>query len=306
MRLIPGLGHPLLNWPPIIWAAFLLAFSAASGSDAVTRRSILHAALLALTLVSCASINAPKLPYPAFIQVEDLPDMYIAALPGVTAKPLAGDTRTRTSSNLVTLPADWKGTTGGAPGKSVELFVISGKLTLSEFELTAGGYAYVPPGSLGFSLSTDDGAQLLYFLDDVDRSSVIRSPIVLDSKLVDWSQQSPGRYERELRNDPGSGARTWLLRIEPGATTPWQSSSAVREGFMYSGQYQDSECLNGEAQTGHYLPGGYFLRPPEVWSGGPEAIATTESTWFLREQSTGEAQTADECVYTPPVEEERG
>ncbi len=273
----------------------------------MTRRSILLAAFLTLMLAGCASNKAPKLPYPAFVQAEDLPDIFIAALPGVRAKPLAGDTRTRTSSNLVTLPADWKGTTGGAPGKSVELFVIAGKLTLSEFELTAGGYAYVPPGSLGFGLRTDDGAQLLYFLDDVDASSVIRSPIVLDSELVTWSQQSPGRYVRELRSDPGSGARTWLLRIEPGATTPWQSSSVIREGFMYSGHYQDSECLNGESQTWHYLPGGYFLRPPEVWSGGPEALATTESTWLLREQSAAAAQTADECVYTPPAAEaERG
>ena len=86
---------------------------------------------------------------------------------------------------------------------------------------------------------------------------------------------------RELRSDPGSGARTWLLRIEPGATTLWQSSSVVREGFLFAGQYQDSECFNGESQTWHYSPGGYFLRPPEVWSGGPEALASTESRWLL-------------------------
>jgi len=268
------------------------------------RRSVLLAVLMALTLAACAAINAPKLPYPAFVQAEELPDMFIAALPGVRAKPLAGDMRTRTSSSLVTLPADWKGTTGGAPGKSVEMFVIAGKLTLSEFVLTAGGYAYVPPGSLGFGLATDDGAQLMYFLDDVDASSVIRSPIILDSELIDWSEQSPGRYVRELRKDPGSGARTWLLRIEPGATTPWKSSSVVREGFMFSGQYQDSECFNGEAQTGQYLPGGYFLRPPEIFSGGPKALATTESTWFLREQSAAAVQTSDVCIYTPPAEEE--
>ena len=191
----------------------------------MTRCPILLAALLALSLTACASNKAPKLPYPAFIQAEELPDMFIAALPGVRAKPLAGDTRTRTSSNLVTLPADWQGTTGGSPGKSVELFVLAGKVTLSEFVLTVGGYAYVPPGSLGFRLETDDGARLLYFLDDVDASSVIRSPIVLDSELVDWIEQSPGRYLRELRHDPGSGATTWLLRIEPGATTPWRSST---------------------------------------------------------------------------------
>ena len=268
------------------------------------RRSTLTVTLLALTVSGCASFSQPKLPYPAFIQAGDLPDMFVAALPGVRAKPLAGDMRTRTSSSLVELPADWKGTTGGAPGKSVELYVLSGELTLSEFALGAGGYAYIPPGSLGFSIATDNGAQLLYFLDDIDASSVIRSPMILDSGLVDWLETSPGRYVKELRSDPGSGSRSWLLRIEPGAEYPWTSSSVVREGFMVSGQYQESECFNGKAQTWKYLPGGYFLRPPGIYSGGPEAVATTEATWFLREQSAGEVLTSTVCIYTPPAEEE--
>ncbi len=270
----------------------------------MTRCLIFTAALFALTVSGCASNSPPKLPYPAFIQAEDLPDMFVAALPGVRAKPLAGDMRTRTSSSLVDLPADWKGTTGGSPGKSVELYVLSGELTLSEFALGAGGYAYVPPGSLGFSLATDDGAQILYFLDDIDASSVIRAPLILDSGLVNWLEISPGRYVKELRSDPGSGSRSWLLRIEPGSSVPWASSSVVREGFMLSGQYQDSECFNGEPQTWRYMPGGYFLRPPEIYSGGPEAVATTATTWFLREQSAGEVLTSAVCFYTPPAEED--
>lgn len=270
----------------------------------MTRRLILAATLFVLTLSGCASNSKPKLPYPAFLQAADIPDMFVAALPGVRAKPLAGDMRTRTSSSLVQLPADWKGTTGGAPGKSVELYVIAGELTLSEFVLGAGGYAYIPPGSLGFSLATDDGAQLIYFLDDIDASSVIRSPMILDSGLVNWLDVSPGRYIKELRHDPGSGARSWLLRIEPGAEIPWTSSSVVREGFMVSGQYQESECFNGEPQTGQYQPGGYFLRPPDTYSGGPEAVATTETIWFLREQSEGVELASAVCFYVPPVEEE--
>ena len=73
---------------------------------------------------------------------------------------------------------------------------------------------------------------------------------------------------------------------------------------MVSGQYQESECFNGKAQTWKYLPGGYFLRPPGIYSGGPEAVATTEATWFLREQSAGEVLTSTVCIYTPPAEEE--
>ena len=261
--------------------------------------------LSALFFAACVSNDKPKLPYPAFIQAEELPDMFVAALPGIRAKPLAGDMRTRTSSALVTLPRDWKGTTGGAPGKSVEIFVLAGEVLLSDFKLTAGGYAYVPPGSLGFGLSTDDGARMLYFLDDVDESSVIRSPMILDSGLVEWVETMPGRHVRELRSDPGSGARTWLLRIEPGSTVPWTSSTGVREGFMVSGAYQDSECFNGVVQTWQYLPGGYFLRPPETYSGGSEAMATAETIWFLREQTSSIEMTSDICFYSEPLEETR-
>jgi hypothetical protein len=267
------------------------------------RRPILATTLFVLIVAGCASYTAPKLPYPAFIQAGELPDMFVAALPGVRAKPLAGDMRTRTSSSLVQFPADWKGTTGGAPGKSVELLVIAGELTLSEFVLGKGGYAYIPPGSLGFSLTTVDGAQVLYFLDDIDASSVIRSPIILDSGLLNWVETSPGRHVKELRSDPGSGARSWLLRIEPGSEIPWTSSSVAREGFIMSGEYQESECFKGESLTWQYLPGGFFLRPPDIFSGGPEAGATNEATWFLREQSAGEEVTSAACLDTSPAED---
>lgn len=264
----------------------------------------LMAALIVFAASGCASNRPPKLPYPAFIQSEELPDMFVAALPGVRAKPLAGDMRTRSASNVITLPADWKGTTGGAPGKSVELYVITGEVKLSEFVLKKGGYAYVPPGSFGFSLETELEAQILYFLDDVDASSVIRSPIILNSGLLEWEPASNGRYTKELRNDPGSGSRSWLLRIEPGASTPWIASTAVREGFMLSGHYMDSECSFGEALTWEYLPGGYFLRPSDTYSGGPEAKATLESIWLLREQSVGSEVASELCVNTPPLESE--
>jgi len=268
----------------------------------MTRRMTFIVFLIALLGAGCASNDKPKLPYPAFIQADDLPDMFIAALPGVRAKPLAGDMRTQTSSVLLTLPPDWSGTTGGAPGKSVELFVLSGEVLLSEFKLGAGGYAYVPPGSLGFGLKSDNGAQLLYFNDEVDAAAVIRSPMILDSGLVEWEQTSPGRYVRELRSDPGSGARSWLLRIDPGAGTIWTSSTSVREGFMIAGAYQHSECFNGIAQTWQYGPGGYFLRPPETFNGGAEAVATAETTWFMREQSASLEVSSDVCFYTEPLE----
>lgn len=246
----------------------------------------------------CASGPTPPA-YPAFIQADDLADVFMASLPGIRAKQFAGDFRTRSTSNRIDLPADWHGTTGGSPGKSLEIFVLEGELRLADMTLGSGSYAYVPPGSLGFNMRTDDGARILYFLDDVIDGAVIQTPLILDSSLVDWrATDTIGVFTKELRADPGSGSLTWLLRVEPLAQISWQSSSVLREGFLVSGQYRDSECVNGEAYTETYIPGGYFRRPANSVNGGPDASALSEAIWFLREftESTTAIATCEAAV----------
>ncbi|MDH3339632.1 MAG: DUF4437 domain-containing protein, partial [Gammaproteobacteria bacterium] len=151
-----------------------------------------------------------------------------------------------------------------------------------------------------FNLQTSDGARILYFLDDVDPLAMIRSPIILDTRLVDWQPTDiEGVTVKDLRSDPGNGARTWMMRIQPGAVMPWQSSSVVREGYLARGQYQDSECVDSEAHTWTYTSGGYFYRPADAISGGPEAQALTESVWILRERTASTVATLDACSTTP-------
>jgi len=261
----------------------------------------LWAAFFALLIAGCAS-GPPKLPYPAFIQADTLPDVFLASLPGVRAKQFSGDAQTRRSSNRIDLPPGWQGTTGASPGKTLELFVLAGNVDVGDMTLTPGGYLYAPAGNIGFNLRTNNGARVLYYLDDVDPATMIRTPILLDSKLVDWQPTDiQGVQVKELRSDPGSGARIWLERVDPGAVFPWQSSSAIREGYLAAGQFQQSECVNGEVSTGIYLPGGYFYRPAGTFSGGPRAKALTESIWVLRERTKGEVTTTDACRPTPPA-----
>ncbi len=250
----------------------------------------------ALILGACAS-SPPNLPYPAFIQSDELEDVFLAGLPGTRAKQLAGDPQRRTTSNRVDLPESWKGTSGGSPGKSLEIFVLSGALSIADIELGAGGYAYIPSGSLGFNLRSRAGARILYFVDDEDPLAVIRSPIIIDSKLLDWeSTSSNGVTVMDLRADPGSGARTWMLRIAPGASLPWESSTALREGFLVSGNYRHSECHMGEARSWQYMPGGYFLRPGGTVNGGPDSTAATASVWLLREKIASKTTIHDSCM----------
>jgi hypothetical protein len=264
--------------------------------DAMNKSLTLIGLIVTSLIVGCASGPAPPT-YPAFVISDELPDIFMAAMPGVRAKEYADDAKTRNTSKRIDLPPDWSGTTGGLPGKSLEIFVVSGKLQLADLTLPLGGYAYVPPGTFGFNMQTEDGATILYFLKEFDADALIRTPLILDSNLVDWeATDTVGVFRKELRFDPGNGSQVWLTRVEPGAQFPWESSSVRLEGYLVSGQFQDSECVDGEPYTDVYLPGGYFRRPSESVHGGPAAIALSESIWFLRESSESTINFDVDCV----------
>lgn len=250
-------------------------------------------------LAGCAS-GPPTVPYPAFIAVDELPDSFVAGLPGVRAKLLAGDSHTRRSGSRILIPADWAFSSGASPGHSVEIFVLAGKLFLGEYELVEGGYAYLPSGTTGMPMRSDDGALILYFLDIANERAVIRTPLITNSALLDWSLPtlgpgSEGLSTKELRADPGSGARTWLLRMEPGSSRSWQYDSQSTEGYLLSGNTVESECVSGKPATFDYFPGGYFQRPAGAVFGGPEAGSATGATWFLRVPGHSETTIVPAC-----------
>lgn len=256
------------------------------------------AALIVCVLLSaCAS--TPEPPYPVFVDTAALPNSFLVELPGVDGKRLAANPDTRRSSDLLALPPGWSFTTGGSPDKSVEIYVLQGAVKLGEFELASGGYAFVPSGSTGFELSSDGGARILYFLDEADASGVIGTPLITNQNLLIWATSTDidgfGLAEKVLREDPGSGARTWLLRVEPGAVLPWQKATVAEEGFLLSGRYTHSECVAGVEIIGSYKPGGYFYRPAEAVNGGPASRADQTAVWYLRRLKSGAYGTLDGC-----------
>ena len=251
---------------------------------------------LCVLLAACAS-GPPTVPYPAFVQVDDLDDIFMASLPGIRAKQLAGDPQTRRTSNRIDLPADWQGTSGGVPGRSMEIFVLEGLLSIADIKLPPGGYAFLPAGSLGFNMTTEQGARILYFVNDADPEAIIRSPIIIDSSLLPWdATTTDGVTMRELRRDPGTGAATWLLRIEAGATLPWEKSSVLREGSLVNGPYRHSDCVQGEVLTWQYTKDGYFYRPAGTVNGGPVSGGETAAIWFLRETEGGIHEVVPDCA----------
>jgi len=261
---------------------------------------------LFLVLLSGCASGPPAVPYPAFAQVDEMPDVFLAALPGLRAKQLSGDARSGRNGYRLLLPADWNGSTGASPGKSVELFVVAGEITLGGMELKTGSYAYIPAGFTGSSFATTSGAMVLYFLDNENSASVIQTPLIMDSGVLNWQAVSDepedfGLSIKELRLDPGSGARTWLLRIDPGAVQSWQRSATPVEGYLLTGSYRHSECVNGESATFDYAPSGYFVRPAGAINAGPEAAAWSTAIWYLRSIGKSDVQTqiVSACIAEP-------
>jgi len=265
---------------------------------------LLAIAAVAMLVAMAGCATGPRgVPYPAFVQADDLEETFHAGLPGTRAKDLSGDPRTGRFSALLLLPEQWRWNTGAAPGKSVEIYVLLGEIALGDLILSTGNYAYLPPGSTGLSMSTANGAQVLYFLNDASGAAVIQTPLFMSRAVVPWQPLSDdpmdaGLQVKELRYDPGSGASTWLLQIEPGATQRWQKSSVVTEGFLLSGGYRHSECINGKVITGDYSPGGYFERPAGVVNAGPEAASSDGAVWLMRTTKRAEITLLDSC---PPA-----
>lgn len=247
-----------------------------------------------LALVACAS--RPLLPpYPAYIAVDELPDAFVASLPGVRAKQLSFDPRSQRVSYRLAVPPDWSFTTGGSPIHSVEIYVLAGRVDIGEFSLLPGGYFFVPAGMPGPEMRSDGGAVMLYFLDDANDSAAIQTPIITSSELIEWRAVDVGIRVRDLRLDPGSGARTWLMHVDADAVLPFQRSSQNVEGYLLSGSMQYSECSGGLAGTDTYLPGGYFHRPPGAVHAGPDTLTATGATWLLRTAGEETIEFVDGC-----------
>lgn len=250
------------------------------------RHTLLISIALGAAFAGCAS-STSNLPYPAFVQTDELSDVFMATLPGVRAKRYSENVAERTGRYRIDLPADWTGTSGGVAQAALEIFVIAGELTVGDMKLIPGGYAYLPSGSLGFRLASSQGARILYMVSAEDPAAVIRSPLISDGVTPQWEEERPGIRMRILRQDPGSGATTWLVRVSPSAEHEWRRSQTAREGYLVSGAMTLSECFEGKERSGTYTAGGYFLRPGDTVFGGGDTAATRESTWFLREVNAG-------------------
>ena len=85
----------------------------------------------------------------------------------------------------------------------------------------------------------------------------LRRPIIgshgLHSDNIEWQPtESPGFWVKALFDDESSGARTTLMRIDPGAFAELHSHDQVEEILVLDGEFCDQHAT--------YRPGDYCVR----------------------------------------------
>lgn len=233
-------------------------------------------------------------PHIEFIQQQDLPFVAGPLVPGdpapdVHRKCLSTDIQDGSSSNLVQFPAGWRRpSTGFLPTADLEIYVLSGDLSLSDTHLTDHTYAFLPAGSRLADCSSGSGATALVFLNGRPSWQPGEPPAdLLDARRVipylnlyeapwtgNFHPQFPmGAGRKWLRRDPVTTEESWILATFPlrHGRKP-EKHPVVEEMYLVAGEVI--------SPIGVMRPGAYFWRPPEIWH-GPYG-SKTGSFYFFR------------------------
>ncbi len=206
-------------------------------------------------------------PHIEFIQSLDIEPVAVAQGPfrGATQRLLSADDEHGDHTALVSVATGWSGDLG-ATDRPVELFVLAGELALDATAIGAGGYSYVMPCERSRQLEARSDGHLLAMVERISTACDEDPAEVVDSSALPWADRSiaavpPGLVIKRLRDDPGTGDRTWLAALAPGWTEQRaEIHPTVEEAFLIRG-----DGLLGE--HGEMTGGCYFWRPPMVLHG---------------------------------------
>ncbi|WP_405237961.1 DUF4437 domain-containing protein [Lentisalinibacter orientalis] len=264
-------------------------------------------ALVALAAAGCASQEPPPPTFIGFIQAQTAPVEPWSPYPGVTARRLSADEFTGRSAIHLSVPLGWRWTGMVNGAFTREWLVLEGRVQAGERQLQGGDLLYVPPGAQPPSITAVRPAKMLVFTDPADPASGLGQIFVASARSLPWRPGTVARDAgvpldlsvKDLKNDPGTGARTWLVKIGPGVEVPWESHSVVEEGYLLEGDYRLSECLPEGRKDGDYLPGGYFWRPANWIHSGPDSGTDGGAVWLMRSPGALDATFHDAC--RPPA-----
>ena len=196
----------------------------------------------------------------------------------------------------------------GSYSSDVELFVLAGSVRIGSAKLGRRDYAHIPAGAVVPGPSALEASELLVFSTgalewtateswaDSDAIQVVRY------NIAPWKGGEVSRAAGEdiplrikhYRNDPITGARTFLVSSGPEAIVPWERHSVVEEGYLIEGDYTLAECLPDGKVVGRYEVGGYFYRPPGIVHSGPESKTRGGATWLIRTPATMDVEFFDQ------------
>lgn len=265
-------------------------------------------ALLSMFAVAgCATREPPPPRFTGFVQAQTAPVEPWSAFPGVTARRLSADEFTGRSALHLTLPLGWRWSGLINDAYSREWYVLEGRLQAGDRLLRAGDLLHVPPGAAPPAMTAVLASRVLVFTDPADPASGLDGVLVASSRSLPWRPGTVARDAgvpldlavKDLKVDPGSGARTWLVKIGPGVRVPWESHSVVEEGYLLEGDYRLAECLPEGRKDGEYLPGGYFRRPAGWIHSGPDSGTESGAVWLIRSPGALDATFHEAC--TPPA-----
>jgi quercetin dioxygenase-like cupin family protein len=187
------------------------------------------------------------------------------------------------------LPAGWALTWPPPRARTLEIFVLTGELTVAGATLTEWSYLHVPV-SVPLRLASSRGATILVYADLPQPTDGTQMRIVATTS-ADWrsgviAARDTGRSlaleVRDLLNVPSTGQRTWLLRAGADLVLPFERHQTVEEGYIVHGRYRLIERLERGETVFDHEPGGYFWRPAGIVHGGPRSGSDGDFVMLLR------------------------
>lgn len=189
------------------------------------------------------------------------------------------------------LPGGWRGAAPADVADYRELYVIRGELTVNDVVLGEGDYFEQSPPATWTLGAGDDGALALLFRAP-EAAPVLPGSYrrVVGSRrpwVAGMAMRAAGRDDvplaiRHFRNDPRSGARTYLVRVAAGLSIPWEVHAVAEEAYLLSGDFTLVECLADGEREHRYEPGGYFYRLPGIAHNGPRSGSDTGALMLIR------------------------
>lgn len=262
------------------------------------RFAIGAAVLLCAAMTSHALADDREEQLVLYVQEQDLEAQPMEEGRGLASKILRQDVNTGALVLRVQAPLGWRDERSVRHVSALEIYILSGDLVLGGVVLGEGDFVLIPENTVYGAASSVTGAQFLMFFDGPGTIEAIVNVTLAndDSWTIVRDAETPWvpalvaqeagvdlpLEVKNLKNDPISGARTFLVRSAAGVLVPWETHPVAEEGYLLEGSHRLEECLPTGLQSGVYEVGGYFYRPPELMHMGPGSIYTEPATWLIR------------------------